>query len=95
MRPASSRPSLAYSLSAALLIPSLAAAVSFDCREVITGRHKFDLSPLGGHHSVSHAVRSAPNVLNTTYTVDICQKLGRDKNAPYENQCPEGTRGKH
>ena len=36
------------------------------------------------HHYENH---------NTTYTVDICKALGKVKDAPADEQCPNGTQG--
>jgi Autophagy-related protein 27 len=71
---------------------SLATAATFNCDDVVAGSHLFNLKPLGGHHSVSHVTESTPNILNTTYTLDICSALGRDRNIGNDEQCPEGTR---
>ncbi|KAF5025697.1 hypothetical protein F66182_2215 [Fusarium sp. NRRL 66182] len=81
----------------ALLLPLLAGPVfageTLDCAKIRADGHTFDLSKLGGQHSVV-TTRFRPNPAahyNTTYTLDICKPmdLGDDKKTPH---CPNGTR---
>lgn len=62
------------------------------CDHIQAGGQKFDLSALGGPHSVvmSHSIRGA--AINTTYTVDICRALKKSGDAKKEEQCPNGSR---
>lgn len=60
-------------LSAAL--PSLTAALGFDCAHINIDRYKYDLSALGGVHEVSHVNETEEFVTNTTYVLNICKIL--------------------
>jgi len=82
----------------AFLLPLLAAPVfaaeTLDCGKIRADGHTFDLSKLGGPHSVV-TTRYRPNPpehYNTTYTLDICKPLKKSggKKSP---ECPNGTRG--
>ncbi|KAF2148443.1 hypothetical protein K461DRAFT_282899 [Myriangium duriaei CBS 260.36] len=75
-----------------LALATLAQAVSFDCARVRTGGVNFDLSKLGGPHSVSWVVDEPPSISNTTFTLDICQPLKKDSGLQDGEQCPGGTR---
>ncbi|KAI1269737.1 autophagy-related protein 27 [Xylariaceae sp. FL1019] len=63
------------------------------CAEIVADKQLYDLSKLGGPHSVvmSEIVDSNES-LNTTYTVDICKKLTRKGDFPKDEQCPTGSR---
>lgn len=66
------------------------------CENVLIDKHKFDLSKLGGPHSVvtSRWNSLAETHTNTTYTLDICQPLKKTGKSKKTEQCPNGTRGK-
>ncbi|KAG0648964.1 Autophagy-related 27 [Hyphodiscus hymeniophilus] len=71
-----------------LLFPLLSAAAgSFSCEHIRVNKQSFNLKPLGGAKSVMHHFENH----NTTYTVDICKALGKVKDIPAEEQCPNGT----
>ncbi|KAF5672465.1 autophagy-related protein [Fusarium heterosporum] len=80
----------------AFLLPLLAApayaAETLDCGKIRADGHTFDLSKLGGPHSIV-TTRYRPNPpehYNTTYTVDVCKPLKKtDKKT---SECPNGTR---
>ncbi|KAH6950669.1 hypothetical protein HG530_011324 [Fusarium avenaceum] len=81
----------------AFLLPLLAApayaAETLDCAKIRADGHTFDLSKLGGPHSVvtTRFVPNPPEHYNTTYTLDICKPLKKSgDNKPGE--CPNGTR---
>ncbi|KAF2815750.1 uncharacterized protein BDZ99DRAFT_457715 [Mytilinidion resinicola] len=83
------------SLSALFLaLPALVSA-SLDCHDVgAKGKH-FDLSPLGGPHQVHwrRELTEAPGLFfNTTFTIDICNKLKWTKGGNKDEECPHGTR---
>ncbi|KAI2632608.1 autophagy-related protein 27 [Hypomontagnella submonticulosa] len=75
-----------------LLLLPLPTAAMFDCNNVVSDKQKFDLSKLGGPHSVvtSYLVGGKPH--NTTYTVDICRPLKKKGDVKKEEQCPNFTR---
>ncbi|KAI9842576.1 MAG: hypothetical protein M1838_003076 [Thelocarpon superellum] len=75
-----------------LLLPSLIIASDIDCSHIRVQKKSFDLSGLGGPHSVSHIVKEPPSISNTTYTIDICQPLVVPKKTPKEDSCPNFTR---
>lgn len=89
------RPQLA-ALLPLLLAPIASAAGSLSCENVRAGGVSFDLSKLGGPHSVvtSKWESISETHKNTTYTVDICKPLKKSGKAKKNEECPNGTRGK-
>ncbi|KAI9820530.1 MAG: hypothetical protein M1832_003721 [Thelocarpon impressellum] len=79
-------------LATTLLLPAFIAASDIDCKHIRIQKKSFDLSALGGPHSVSHVVKEPPSISNTTFTVDICQPLKVPKKTPKEDTCPNFTR---
>ncbi|PYH95084.1 hypothetical protein BO71DRAFT_398300 [Aspergillus ellipticus CBS 707.79] len=72
MRIPSSLPSLL------LLSPSLLPSVSasgFDCQHINVDSAKYDLSPLGGVHTIYDVEETDKYVVNTTYVLNICNIL--------------------
>jgi autophagy-related protein 27 len=65
------------------------------CENIRIDGHSFDLSELGGPHSVvtSRWESLAETHINTTYTVDICRPLKKSGESKKGEQCPNGTRG--
>ncbi|BAE56157.1 putative autophagy protein Atg27 [Aspergillus flavus] len=61
-------------LSSALL-PSLSAASGFDCAHINVDGYKYDLSELGGVHSLYNVEKTEEHVVNTTYVLNICNIL--------------------
>lgn len=84
------RPDL-FSFLLPLLATSAYGAENLDCSNIRVDGQKFDLSKLGGAHSVvtTRFEPSIPGHSNTTYTLDVCGPLEK-KGA---NKCPNGTRG--
>ncbi|KAK4983946.1 type II membrane protein [Elasticomyces elasticus] len=80
------------SLPSLLTLPILTSAISFDCTHTRVDGQSFDLSKLGGAHSVHWIQDTPPSLSNTTFTIDICTALKRTKGVPKENECPSGTR---
>lgn len=66
-----------------------------DCKKIVIEGQKFDLSKLGGPHSVvtSKWEDLAQTHFNTTYTVDVCQPLKKSGKSKKGEECPNGTRG--
>lgn len=64
-------------VSAASLLPTLAAAINFDCSNILTEDQNYDLSPLGGVHEIYHAEKVDDAIVNTTYVLDLCNTLGK------------------
>ncbi|KAK5997784.1 Autophagy-related protein 27 [Cladobotryum mycophilum] len=77
-----------------LLLAPLQASAMLDCKKVRVDGHNFDLSALGGPHSVvtSRFEPSTNAHQNTTYTVDICQPLKKSGKSKNTEECPNGTR---
>lgn len=65
------------------------------CDNVRVDGHSFDLSQLGGPHSVvTSRYESIPDAHhNVTYTLDICKPLKKSGKAKNTEECPNGTRG--
>ena len=77
-----------------LLLPSLATAISLDCSDIRVDRTPFDLKPLDGPHNI-YKVKEHPNsITNTTFTINICRPLTKNKDVPKDEDCPNGSRGK-
>lgn len=76
------------------LLPSLAAAVTFDCAHINVDKQNYDLSGLGGVHEIYHVVENgtANHVTNTTYVLNICNVLGKAANRD-EGKCGMSKNG--
>ena len=87
-------PRLSAAVLAALLAP-LPGSALLQCDKMVVEGHKFDLSKLGGPHSVvTSAFRSdTQEYTNTTYTLDICKQLKKSGGDKSDAKCPTGTRG--
>ena len=76
------------------LIPSLAIAISLDCSDARDDGVSFNFKPLDGPHSF-YRIKEHPNgIINTTFTIDICRPLERQKGVPKGEDCPGHTRGR-
>ena len=80
--------------SVILLIPSLAIAISLDCKDVRVDGVSFNFKPLGGPHSLYRIKEQSNGFKNTTFTLDICQALGKQKGVPEGEECPNGSNGR-
>lgn len=74
------------------LFPLAPFASAFDCNHIRVDGISFDLSRLGGPHSLSHIENTPPSVTNTSFTFDICKPLPKDPRVPDSEQCVGGTR---
>ncbi|KAJ5764909.1 autophagy protein Atg27 [Penicillium odoratum] len=77
--------------SGALLLSALlplASGYIFDCADVKTKEHTYDLSGLRGTHEIVHSSgnETAGQVTNTTYVLNICNNLKGAANRP-EGKC--------
>ncbi|PHH65793.1 hypothetical protein CDD81_1520 [Ophiocordyceps australis] len=81
-------------LALSLLLTRNLGAAMLRCDNVRVDGHSFDLSKLGGPHSVvTTRYESLPNVHhNVTYTLDICKPLKKSGKAKKSEECPNGTR---
>ncbi|EYE98995.1 autophagy-related protein 27 [Aspergillus ruber CBS 135680] len=57
------------------LFAGLVTATGFDCAHINLDGIKYDLSPLGGVHSLYHIEETEDYVVNTTYVLNICNIL--------------------
>ena len=89
------KPSALPFLATSLLIPSLSTALSLDCSHIRAHGKKFNFEKIGGPHSVSVIEHSPPSIHNTTWTVNLCGTLKKDKNIKPADQCPGGSYGRH
>lgn len=85
-------PSFWPALSVLTLLPATISAVTFGCEHIQVDKQSFDLHHLGGPKSVHFLSSSPPSISNTTFTIDICDALVRDKKLPNEEQCSSNTR---
>ncbi|KAK3080497.1 hypothetical protein LTS18_000795, partial [Coniosporium uncinatum] len=75
-----------------LALPTLIAAVTFDCNSVVVDKKHFDLSSLSGEHVLNWTYASTDLVTQTwTFTLDICRPLKRTKGVSKAEECPGGT----
>ena len=80
--------------SVVVLTTSLPTAISLTCSDVRADGVSFDFGALGGPHSL-YKIKEHPNgVINTTFTIDICQPLAKQKGVAKEEDCPNNTRGR-
>jgi autophagy-related protein 27 len=81
-------------LISSILFPALIAATgNLDCSRIVIEGAFFDLSKLGGPHTVTEGNQTAHTWKNTTYTLDICQNLDKSRDIDNDKQCPGKTRG--
>ncbi|RAL16718.1 autophagy-related protein 27 [Aspergillus homomorphus CBS 101889] len=66
-------------LSSAFLLPSLVTVSGFDCQHINVDSVKYDLSALGGVHTLYNVVERPEEAatVNTTYVLNICNILGK------------------
>ncbi|KAL7623618.1 type II membrane protein [Parahypoxylon ruwenzoriense] len=76
-----------------LLLAPLPTEGMFSCDHVVADKQRFDLSKLGGPHSIVTSRLVGDSAHNTTYTVDICRPLRKSGDAKKDEQCPNGSRG--
>ncbi|KAJ5925918.1 hypothetical protein N7454_007428 [Penicillium verhagenii] len=76
------------SLLLSALLPSLVSGYIFDCADVKTKEHTYDLSGLRGTHEITHSSGNGTDglVTNTTYVLNICNNLKGAANRP-EGKC--------
>ncbi|KAJ3474087.1 hypothetical protein NLG97_g9999 [Lecanicillium saksenae] len=76
------------------LLGASSASDAFECSKISASDHTFDLSKLGGPHSVvtSRLDPITGNHHNRTYTIDVCAPLKKGGDAKKTEQCPDGTR---
>ncbi|PPJ58685.1 hypothetical protein CBER1_03995 [Cercospora berteroae] len=79
-------------LSAWLLLPAAISAVTFDCENVVVDSQKFNLKALGGPKEVHKLYRDSFSVVNTTFTIDVCDTLKKPKGDEAKTSCPNGSR---
>lgn len=79
-------------LSILAALPSTQASSGFDCKRVVDDKVTWDLSPLGGPHTVHWNHTLPPTTHLWNFTLDICQPLKRTKDVPKNEECPTGTR---
>ena len=86
-------PSPWWSLSTLFLLPACIQAVTLDCAQIRDDGQLFNLEKLGGPKTVhwQQYKKTPPTVMNSTFTIDICQPLN-DKDAKKNEKCPSGTR---
>lgn len=77
-----------------LIFPFLSAAAgNINCEHTRVDGTNFVFTELGGPRSVFHNFVLNPTTnVTTTYTLDICKALGKVKDIPSEEQCPNGSR---
>jgi hypothetical protein len=92
MRFSFTSPTEAALLLAVLLAP-LQVSAGIRCDQIRVDNVNFDLSKLGGPHSVVTSRWHPPTYTNTSYTLDICRPLKRKGDVKTGDECPNGTQG--
>lgn len=75
-----------------ILLPATISAAILDCENILIDKQPFNLKKLGGPKTVHDVRWESPSIQNTTFTIDICAPLKRDKDAKKGEDCPQGTR---
>ncbi|KAF6232868.1 hypothetical protein HO173_008831 [Letharia columbiana] len=78
--------------SVILLVPSLATAISLDCSDVRDDGVSFNFRTLEGPHSLYRIEKQPNGIKTTTFTIDICRPLEKQKGVPKEEDCPNYSR---
>lgn len=81
-----------HAISAFLALPTFITGLTLDCTHIREDGQSWDLRELGGPHAVHHVEFTPPSIANTTFTVDICNKLPRLREVVKDDQCEDGTR---
>jgi len=81
-----------HALPTLLLLTTTASAVNLDCERIRADGQTFNLGLLGGPKTVHYQEYRAPNIHNTTFTIDVCSALKRTAKVPKGEECPSGTR---
>ncbi|KAI5367511.1 Putative mannose-6-phosphate receptor binding domain superfamily, MRH domain-containing protein [Septoria linicola] len=75
-----------------LLLPAAISAVTFDCENIVADEQKFNFKALGGPKDVHKLVPDQFTVVNTTFTIDLCDTLKKPKGEESKHSCPNGSR---
>lgn len=78
-----------------ILHSTLTTAITLDCEHARDGGHSFNFKPLGGPHSVGWDREGEDSIKSFTFTLDICQSLGRSRGIPPDEDCPHGSYGEY
>ena len=84
--------SLWRSILTLLLVPAAVSAVQLDCKKILVDGQKFNFEKLGGPKTVHNIESKPPSIVNTTFTVDLCDPLKKEKDTKKEQNCLTGTR---
>ena len=84
-------PAMPSYLAILLALPVAITASTLDCAKIRVEKQDFDLSAIGGPKTVHYQEYDPPTIANTTFTIDICDNIKRDKEIDNSKQCPMGT----
>ena len=84
-------PSVWNFLSTFAVISSAVSAATLDCKAVPVDGKVFNLKALGGPKEVHWTRYKAPSIANTTFTIDICDRLVKRPDTPRGYDCRMGT----
>ncbi|KAK3725372.1 type II membrane protein [Vermiconidia calcicola] len=85
-------PSVWRTVSTLLLLPASISAVTLDCSHIRADKQSWNLEKLGGPKTVHRVRWERPSIENTTFTIDICGPLDKEKDLSKDEQCTSGTR---
>lgn len=84
-------PTLSSYLTVLLALPAATIAATLDCEKIRIDKQDFNLAAIGGPKTVHWQEYDPPSIANTTFTIDICNKLKRNEEVDKLKQCPMGT----
>ena len=76
-----------------LLLSNFANAITLDCQKIVADGQKFNLQSLDDPYTLYKIEKHPPTISNTTFTLNICRPLKKDKDAAKDEDCPNGSRG--
>lgn len=84
-------PTISSYFAVLLALPAATFAATLDCEKIRIDKQDFNLRGIGGPKTVHFQEYDPPSILNTTFTIDICNNLKRDDAIDKSKQCPMGT----
>lgn len=84
-------PTMSSYLAILLALPAATFASTLDCEKIRVDKQDFSLVGIKGPKTVHFQEYDPPSIANTTFTIDVCDKLKHDPEVDKSKQCPMGT----